>query len=128
MTGLTDVIISELMYEALCNSLNEFAYAGLQLEISRDDYNKARSILLEDEPKKIVSIELVYTQHIVENGIQVIDTENECYACDISWSEIMDNSKKLIRSDVKMMKDGTGDSLTAFNIIQTLFFGEVVYG
>ena len=111
-------------FNSLCNGLSHFESYGLELKYNHKDYLAARQKL--ESP----CFEDVLMQ-ILKDGkpLKVVDHE-----CDGEYNrtiKLKDVHKKVQTTDAKwllQMEHEEDDATTADCILQTVFFGEIVFG
>ena len=111
-------------YNALCNGLSYFGGYGLELTYSENHYAEARKKL--DSP----CFEDVLMQ-ILKDGNPLKVKDHECEGEYDRSIELKDIHEKVQTTEAKwllQMEHGEDDATTADCILQTVFFGEIIFG
>ena len=124
---LTQKESENYFHSALCNGLNYFRGYDLSLSYSGTDYKKAKDVL----SKKIetVCFEDVLLQILIDGGsLDVIDEDEGSYSSSITLKDVHDRVSKAEARFLIQMDQGDDDADTADCILQTVFFGKVIFG
>jgi len=118
----------KLVYDCLCSGLPILATSGIELDYSDAEYDAAKKHLAASNPKDIICIEDVQVEMLRQgNSLTFTDTEND-EAVDLNLALIEENWSKLRTKDVLDYINEDYDAQTSENIMQTLLYGEVVFG
>lgn len=120
----------EFFHDALCNGLYYFSQYGLELTYDEKQYKAARASLHKGDPKRVVCYEEVLMQ-ILRDGhkLSVIDHEMDGeYNTSISLKDVHSRVAKTPVKFLTEMINGDDDADTADQILQTVFFKEVIFG
>lgn len=124
----TEAEMLALVNSCLCSGLPILATSGVELDYSRADYDAAKKNLAAYNPKEIICIEDVQTEILrMGNSLTFTDTEND-ESVDLNLSLIKENWSKLRTKDVLDYINENDDAQTSENLMQTLLYGEVVFG
>ena len=120
-----------LFYDALCNALN-YVESGYDLELvySDTDYNTAKSNL---KAQKGDNIGICYEDILMQilrdgNRLELKDHDAECYTRSITLADV---HEKVALTPFEHLLDAineNGDASTGDCILQSVFFGEVIFG
>ena len=120
-----------LFYDALCNALN-YVESGYDLELvySDTDYNTAKSNL---KAQKGLDFAICYEDILMQilrdgNRLELKDNDAECYTRSITLDDV---HEKVALTPIEHLLDAineNGDASTGDCIIQSVFFGEVIFG
>ena len=120
-----------LFYDALCNALN-YVESGYDLELvySDTDYNTAKSNLKAQNGDNIgICYEDILMQILRDgNRLELKDNDAECYTRSITLDDV---HEKVSLTPIEHLLDAineNGDASTGDCIIQSVFFGEVIFG
>jgi hypothetical protein len=111
-------------FNSLCNGLSYFEGYGLELTYNKKDYDAARKKL--DSP----CYEDVLLQ-ILKDGKHLMVKDHECegeYDRSIGMKDIHEKVQTTDASWLLQMENGEDDATTADCILQTVFFGEIIFG
>jgi len=128
---LTPTEAENLFHDALSNSLG-YIEAGYSLELTytKADYNTAKSNFKAHEgPDIAICHEDVLMQILKDgNSLKIIDYEDETNTRSIT---IEDVHKKVALTPANHLLDAineNGDAITGDCILQSVFFGEIIFG
>lgn len=128
---LTPTEAENLFHDALCNALNymETGY-DLELTYSDADYNTAKSNIKAQIGENISMCYEDVLMQILRDGntLKIIDHDSDSYTCSIT---ITDVHKRVALTPFKHLLDAineNGDASTGDCILQSVFFGEVIFG
>lgn len=113
-----------VVHSCLCSGLPILATSGVELEYDDLHYAEARAALKEPDP----CIEDVQVQMLrTGQSLFFIDTEND-EAVELNLELIQKNWSKARPKDLLDYINEDYDAQTSENIMQTLLYGEVVFG
>lgn len=120
----TDEEALDMYYNALCNGLGYIGYYGLSIDCDREAYNEARAKL--ESP----CLEDVFIQVLKDGGtLQFIDEEYDGeYSRDVTLQMVLDNISKTPTKHLMDMVNEQDDAITADVILQSVMYGEVIFG
>jgi hypothetical protein len=128
---LTPKEAENLFYDALCNALN-YMESGYDLELtySDTDYNTAKSNFKAQNGPDIAACYEDILMQILKDGnrLKIVDHGYESYTRSIT---IEDVHKNVALTPVNHLLDAineNGDAITGDCILQSVFFGEVIFG
>jgi len=126
---LTHEESEKFFYEALCNG-SVLASCGVQCSVSGDDnYRKAKERLMEKRDGRAVSFEDVWMEALRGGAkLQINDDNNPGKPLFITLGHVHERVQHSPYQSLIEMEAGEDDADTASNILQTVFFGEVIYG
>tara|TARA_R110000851_G_scaffold329247_1_gene500949 strand:- start:217 stop:591 length:375 start_codon:yes stop_codon:yes gene_type:complete len=110
----------ELFHDALCNGLNYINSYGISVDWNNDEFKAAKSKL------KTPCLEDILIQ-VLKDG-NVINFAGEDGTTDVTLEMVLERIPKVELDTLLTMIQEQGDALTADNIIQTVVYGEVIYG
>jgi len=119
---LTHEESENLFLVAMCNALGYMTGYGLELEYNEEEYNKAR--------KEGLCYEDVLLE-MLRNGGTLTFNDIECDGEYTKTITIQDVHDKVAETPLNHLMDAIneeGDADTSDAILQTVFFGEVVFG
>jgi hypothetical protein len=118
----------EFFFNAMCNGLNEMGGYGLSLDYDEAAYRNARKKLA--KPAQAVCFEDVLMQLLRDGGgITLIDEEGEGDNTQtITLKDVHERVQDTPIEHLSDMHSGNDDATTADVILQTVFFGEVIFG
>jgi hypothetical protein len=119
----------KFFHNALCNSMGEVCGYGLSLDYDDKEYKAAVKKLKDARPNSIICREDVWMQ-ILKNGgsLHLIDEENDDEKHTIKLADVYEKISKVEARHLIDMANENDDAYTGDAIIQTVFFGEIVYG
>jgi hypothetical protein len=117
----------KIFHDALCNG-HSLAYAGLSIDYSNEDYHKAKKSL-QKNPNSSICLEDVWMQILRLGGkLTLLDDEGGMEPKSI---ELKDVHEMVSKTELRHLIDAIleeGDATTAEVILQTVFYGEVIFG
>lgn len=121
---LTSAESETFFYNSLCNGLSYIREYGLELSVDEKNYKAAR--------KKLSSpcFEDVLMQ-VLKDGKSLKMIDHECdgeYNREITLKDVHEKVKTTDAKWLLQMEHGEDDATTADCIIQTVFFGEIIFG
>ena len=129
---LTPTESEQLFHTALCNTycLGTFNYYNLELYYGSDKYKAAKAKL--DSPSNVSytpCIEDIMMQILKDGGeLRIIDQEDNEIVGSVTLQDIHNKMSDVPSQILLDMINENDDEMTADVLLQTLFFGEVVYG
>ena len=121
---LTQTESEDYFLNALCNGLHELAGYGIELDYNEDEFKLSRASLGPNAP----CFEDILLQMLRDGyKLDFIDTESE----EITSITIQDVHNKVQETDTRHLMDMINeqdDSVTADVILQTVIYGEVIFG
>ena len=114
----------EFFHDSMCNSLGYMSGYGLELEYDKDEYKKSRE-KLENPCWEDVLLQMLkdgYSLTMVD-----VDYDGE-YTRSITLGDVHDRVSKTPLQHLSDIIEESGDATTGDVILQTVFFGEVVFG
>lgn len=114
----------ELFHESLCNSLGYMGGYGLELYYKKSEYNKSKEKL--DNP----CWEDVLLQMLKDGySLKMVDLEYDGeYTRSITLKDVHERVSQAPFRHLSDIIGETGDATTGDVILQTVFFGEVIFG
>jgi hypothetical protein len=122
----TELLVTCLQY--FNQSLEMWEY---RWDCSNKDYKKAKEKLNKIEQRKSICIEDVFTEMILNGGgIILVDEQDSGNVRIFNKTLFNENLKKCSPTDIILLlsEDGNYDFTTTDNILQTLVFGEIIFG
>jgi len=116
-------------YDAMCNGLNQLGSYDIQIDYSYKDYKAAKATLVA-KTKEVVCYEDVLMQ-IIRMGkpVYVIDMDGHEHKRTIKLKDIHERvAKTPMRHLLEYVNETGGDAITADAILQTVIYGEIIYG
>ena len=126
---LSNEVSEELFFTALCDALGYMQGYGLELDYSKEDYEKAKNNLKEKGIGSI-SFEDVLMQ-ILRDGNKLTFIDNECdgeYTSSITLKDVHNRVKNMPITNLVDMINQNGDAITSDVLLQTVFFNNVIFG
>lgn len=112
----------EMFHAALCNGAGQMAGYGFSLDYDSDEYAAAREKL--ESPCR----EDVWLQILKDGGsLKFIDSEGD-YTTKITIKDVHEKVEKTPFEHLNDMLNEQDDAITADVIIQSVLFGEVIFG
>ena len=114
----------EFFHESMCNSLGYMSGYGLELEYNEDEYKKSR------EKLKNPCWEDVLLQ-MLKDGYSLTMVDVECdgeYTRSITIEDVYERVSQTPFQHLSDIIGESGDATTGDVILQTVFFGEVIFG
>lgn len=126
--------LKEVLHNALCNGLGWISGYGLSVNISKEDYAKAKDSLKEEDfnvgsVNIGICIEDVFMKHLEDgNELKFYDSEQEEHV-----GFTLEQARKNLKSEdvtkhIMDMLNENDDAITADCILQTALYGEVIFG
>lgn len=132
---LTNPEAEKFFHSALCNGLSMMAGYGIQIDYNEKDYREAKASLKAllkagTIEKQDICLEDVWMEILrMGNKLTFINSEDEDRK--IVSITIKDVYKRLPKVSIRRIADmvtGDDDAYTADAILQTVFYGEILYG
>jgi hypothetical protein len=116
----------QIFYDSLCNG-HQIAYYGLQLEYDDNEYDKAKKRLVKKGERPC--LEDVWMEILRGGGtLKLVDEENGLEPSVISLQDV---HERVQETDVRHLLDAIneeGDGDTADVVLQSVFYGKVIFG
>lgn len=116
----------QIFYDSLCNG-HQIAYYGLQLDYDEKEYDKAKKRLVKKGESPC--LEDVWMEILRGGGtLTLVDEES---GLDPSTINLQDVHARVQETDAHHLLDAineNGDGDTADVVLQTTFYGEVIFG
>lgn len=127
---LTEEKCIEFFYDALCNAVgNDYMDGyGLTLECDDNDFKAAKSTI--KQQGKWPCLEDVWVQILKDGGeLTMVDEEGDGdYTRSITLDTVYEKMPEVPTKYLLEMEEGHDDADTADVIVQTIFFGEIIFG
>lgn len=125
---LTDDFKKEILFNSLCNGLQEMNCYNLSIETKNLDYEKAKKSWLEKNKNQCPCIEDIFMEILLMgNEIMFEDEESdEVYRLNLSLS--LQNMNKLPIWVVVQFLEENDDATSAGVVLQICLFGEIIFG
>lgn len=115
-------------YDAMCNGLNELGYYDLELDYDDNEYHETKHKLGAASPGIIVCYEDVLMEMLREGkSLHIVDV-NEDERFPITLQLVHDRVQETPHRHLMDSINERGDATTADCILQTVIYGEVIYG
>jgi hypothetical protein len=121
---LTPQESEEFFYNALCNGLSEMGSYGLEFNYNKDHYAQAKSKLTSPCFEDVL-------MQILRDGNTIGFEDVECdgeYSKQITLEDVHTKMSSVDPERLLEMKNETDDAGTADVILQTIMYGEVIFG
>lgn len=120
---LTHKESEDIFHTALCDSLGYTCGYGLELEYEAKAYQEAKSKL--ESP----CYEDILLQLLKDGGtLTLVDIENDGdMTSTINIQDVHERVQNAPIQNIIDIQEGEGDAITADNILQTVFFSEIVF-
>lgn len=116
-------------YDAMCNGLGELSYYGLQLDFNDIEYDIAKAKLKAATPDEAICLEDVLMEMLRSgNTLWIVDSEDDDSKHPITLQQVHDNVQHTPLNHLMDAINDNDDAVTADCILQTVIFGEVIYG
>lgn len=119
-----------IFHTALCNGLGSVSGYGLELNFSKDSYQTAKQNLKSKSEKESICYEDVLLQILRDGGtLTMIDHELDGeYNSTVTLQDIHDRVQKTPARFLIDMIEEQDDAETADVVLQTVFYGEIIFG
>lgn len=127
---LTDEESEKFFYLSLCNGLSYFAGYGIRLDYDGFEYEEARKNLIKKTGNESPCWEEVLMQ-ILHDGkkLTFIDVEGDGENTkEITLQDIRDKVKNTPAQNLVDMATENDDAATADAILQTILYGDIIFG
>jgi len=126
--NLTHEESENYFYNAICNGLGELACYDLDLDYSNEEYKAAKQQLSDKQPNEQACWEDVLMEMLRSgNTLWVVDSNDE-ERHPITLDLIHERVQTTQTNHLMNMINEHDDAITADVIIQTVVYGEIVYG
>jgi hypothetical protein len=114
-----------VFYDALCNGLGCLGQYGIELDYDESKYKTSRATLGPNPP----CFEDILMQMLKDgHSLTFTDTENGEDEVNITLNDIHEKVQSTEARHLLDMINETGDSGTADAVLQTVLYGEVIFG
>ncbi len=126
---LTPQESEEFFHTSLCNSLGYLTDYGIYLKYKKESYKEAKEQLQEKNPDTMVCYEDVIMQ-ILKNGKKIffIDEEDEDNTKSVTLKDVHEKVQKTPAEHLIAMQEERDDAETGDAILQTVLYGDIIYG
>ena len=115
-------------YDAMCNGLGELSYYDLELDYNDNEYHETKHKLGAASPGIMVCYEDVLMEMLREGkSLHIVDV-NEDERFPITLQLVHDRVQETPHRHLMDSINERGDATTADCILQTVIYGEVIYG
>jgi hypothetical protein len=122
---LTPSESEEFFYTALCNGLGYLGQYGIELDYNEDEYKSSRATIGPNAP----CFEDVLMQMLRDGyKLKFIDHENGMDEVDVTLHDIHEKVQLTESRHLLDMENENGDADTADAVLQTVLYGEVIFG
>ena len=119
----------EFFYNSLCNGLSFLDGSGLVLNFSDKDYKRAKVSYIKKHSPDVVCYEDVLMEILrMGNRLELEDAENGEGVRSITIDDVHKKVRKTPMNHLMDMINENDDAVTAYCIIQTVFYGKVLFG
>lgn len=120
----------EYFLNALCNGLGYFSGHGVSIEYDETEYKQATNKLKSENPNNIICYEDVLMEMLrMGNKIKFVDYEGgDDDEVELTIQMVHDNVEKTPIRHLMDMINENDDAETADVILQTVLYGEIVFG
>lgn len=125
---LTEQESENLFYDAMCNGLNELGYYDLELDYNDDEFHQTKRKLNVASPGVMVCWEDVLMEMLREGKSLCIIDINEDERFPITLKQVHERVQETPHRHLMDAVNERGDATTADCILQTVIYGEVIYG
>lgn len=131
---LSNKAMQKIFFNSLCNAVSAGVTLGYGIKIysKKEDYvNAKQNLLSKSGSGTVVCVEDVWMQILKEkNYIYSKDIENNDgeYSKKINLSDVYEGIKKVDNDTILNFLEENDDANDADVVIQTVFFGEVIFG
>lgn len=118
-----------MFHDALCNGLYELQCYGINVEPSDKAYKSAKVRLKKAKPNEAICYEDILLE-VLRGGdvLTFIDTEECEDPVDVTLTMVHERMNQVPLKWIMQVIEGNDDATTADVILQTIAFGEIVYG
>jgi len=120
---LTNEQSEEIFFNALCNGTGELAGYGISLKYSSEAYNQAKKSV-ENTCREDVWMQILKDG----NELTFLDDEDEDNTQVITLKDVHENVKNTPHKHLMDMINENDDAITSDCILQTVIFGDIIYG
>jgi len=122
---LTPSESEEFFHTALCNGLGYLEQYGIELDYNEDEYKSSRAKIGPNAP----CFEDVLLQMLRDGyKLKFIDNENGMDEVDVTLQDIHEKVQLTESRHLLDMENENGDADTADAVLQTVLYGEVIFG
>ena len=116
-------------YDSLCNGLIELGYLGIELDFLSEDYKMAKQSLLNKGKTDTICYEDVLIE-MISMGLPLhfIDHNEEGKKITITQTDVTTKMSKVPVHHLVEIIQERDDADTACAVLQTILFGEIIYG
>jgi hypothetical protein len=125
---LTPQESEQYFYDAVCNGLGELSYYDLELDYDDNDYKEAKQKLGVMSPGVMVCYEDVLMEMLRDGKSLWIVDQNDDERHPITLQLIHERVQETPHRHLMDAVNERGDATTADCILQTVIYGEVIYG
>jgi len=126
---LTKEESKEFFYNSLCNGLEYFdMVCELSIQYHKDEYRNAKALLEKEKPNNAVCFEDVLMRILEDGGSLFVRDSDADADFVVKMEQVLERVEKSPTLDLWAMAQEQDDASTALNILQTVFFEDIVYG
>ena len=126
--NLTPQESEQHFYDAVCNGLGELSYYDLELDYDDDEYKAAKQSWINKHPNEQACYEDILMEMLRNGNTLWINDLNDDEKHPITLALV---HERVQNTPIRHLMDAineNGDATTADCIIQTVVYGEVIYG
>jgi hypothetical protein len=125
---LTEQESEQYFYDAMCNGLNELAYYDLELDYNENEFSNTKHKLGVASPGIMICYEDILMEMLREGKSLWIVDVNEDERFPITLQLVHERVQETPHNHLMDSINERGDATTADCILQTVIYGEVIYG
>ena len=121
----------EIFYSSLCNAVGTgwMSGYGLELTCDRSQYKSSREHLERLNPESSPCYEDILMQVLRDGGeLTMVDHEGDDEETSITLKDVHERTSQTPATNLLNITTENDDAIDADCVIQTVFFGEIVYG
>jgi len=123
-------VCNEIIYDCLCNGIYSLQAYGLELKYENADYKEAKQKLIEKDRNATICFEDVLME-MLKSGKKLVFSDTECGMDDATLEltdEIYDRFKNIPSRNIQNLLNEEGDADDCDCCLQTLLYGEIIFG
>ena len=119
----------DIFHTALCNGLSSIGNYGLELDYNQSDYIEAKKSLNFKDANAALCYEDILVEILrIGKTLTMVDNENDEEEKAVNLLDVVSRMSKVPLVSLSNILNETDDADDADAVIQTIFYGEIIFG